>query len=169
MASTASKTAKLGQLLQQQQEPFALEVYLIERGYLKKTKEEKLGCCKKNGNSREFLSRSTCSGLNKSSKVSKLWRAICNKLVCTNKSQSFKNSDYKEAEFSVHELPTNGQQVSESERFSSASSTTVYNSCSESDKDETSTSFHKHHASLTAETFRAIKLYGMNEKMVGTL
>ncbi|XP_015885098.3 uncharacterized protein LOC107420617 isoform X2 [Ziziphus jujuba] len=171
MASSTSKPAKLGQLLQQQQEPFALEVYLIESGYVKKSfnskTEEKLGRCKSNGNSRKFLSRPTSSGLNKSRKVSKIWRAVCNKLVCTNKSQSLKNSDDKETEFGVHELPRNGELVSESDSYSSASSTTVYNSCSESDKDETPTSFHKqqHDSSLTAETLRALKLYSMKEKM----
>lgn len=176
MASTTAKPAKqLGELLQEQQEPFTLDAYLIERGYEKKSMnsktEGKCGFC--NVNSIKFLSRSTTSGLNKSRKASKFWRAICKKLVYTDKSKSLDKSicDVKVVEFSVNEMPKNGQEVAESDRFSSASSTTVYNSCSESDdKDETPpTSLHKHHASLTAETLRALKLHNMKEKMVETL
>ncbi|KAF3447470.1 hypothetical protein FNV43_RR12656 [Rhamnella rubrinervis] len=172
MASTTSKPAKqLGELLQEQQEPFTLDAYLIERGYVKKNinskTEGKFGFC--NVNSSKFLSRSTISGLGKSRKASKIWRGIRKKLVFTNESKSFNKStcDVKVAEFSVNEMPRNSQEVAESDRFSSASSTTVYNSFTDSDdKDEAPpTSLHKHHASLTPETLRALKLYNMKEKM----
>lgn len=176
MASTTAKPAKqLGELLQEQQEPFSLDAYLIERGYVKKSINSKTegNCGFFNVNSSKFLRRSTTSGLDKSRKASKTWRAICKKLVFTNESKSFNKStcDVKVAEFSVNKMPRNSQEVAESNRFSSASSTTVYNSCSESDdKEETPpTSLPKHCASLAAKTLRALKLYNMKEKMVETL
>ncbi|KAK9225951.1 hypothetical protein WN943_010996 [Citrus x changshan-huyou] len=117
MASTpAPKTIKkLGQFLEEQQEPFILEIYLSERGCIKKQK--------KNLNSSKFLKRST--SLNNSIKgvtiYSKLLKAAYNKLVPIKDSPKVKNSN-------------DGQEVAEANQFSSASSTTTeVNSCSESE------------------------------------
>lgn len=174
MACITAKPAKqLGELLQEQQEPFSLDAYLAERGYVKKTinskAKGKFGCS--NGNSSMFLSCSTTRGLIKRRKASKIWKAICKNLVYTNESKSFESCDVKVAEFSVNEIPRKSPDVAESDIFSSASSTTVYDSCSEiDDKDGVPpTSMHKHHPSLTAETLRALKLYNMKEKMVEIL
>ncbi|TYH72133.1 hypothetical protein ES332_D05G233600v1 [Gossypium tomentosum] len=100
---------QLGDLLQEQQEPFILEVYLLERG-----------CC--HGNSGKFLDK--CGSQNKSKKkriphFPKVLKALlCNKLFKI-KGVRTKNSDDEETE--------------DADRFSSASSATVYNSCSDSD------------------------------------
>lgn len=117
MASTpAPKTIKkLGQFLEEQQEPFILEIYLSERGCIKKQK--------KNLNSSKFLKRST--SLNNSIKgvtiYSQLLKAAYNKLVPIKDSPKVKNSN-------------DGQEVAEANQFSSASNTTTeVNSCSESE------------------------------------
>ncbi|KAG4200450.1 hypothetical protein ERO13_A05G211900v2 [Gossypium hirsutum] len=100
---------QLGELLQEQQEPFILEVYLSERG-----------CC--HGNSGKFLDK--CGSQNKSKKkrishFPKVLKAsLCNKLFKI-KGVKTKNSDDEETE--------------DADRFSSASSATMYNSCSDSD------------------------------------
>lgn len=116
MSSTpAPKTIKkLGQFLEEQQEPFILEIYLSERGCIKKQK--------KNLNSSKFLKRPT--SLNNSIKgvtiYSKLLKAAYNKLVPIKDSPKVKNSN-------------DGQEVAEANQFSSASNTTEVNSSSESE------------------------------------
>ncbi|KAL5558701.1 hypothetical protein UlMin_034912 [Ulmus minor] len=164
MASTKTKSGKqLGELLQEQQEPFVLDVYLIEKGYLNRSLSSKTGCC--NGNPIKLSSRSATSGLNKSRKgfpsCSKALRAIYNKFARSNGSLSTKSSDDKEeGQFSVDiDMGNNGQEVVEIDRFSSASSTTVYNSCPESDKDESPTSEALKLANMGEETAVADGLF----------
>lgn len=55
MAFTASVTKQLGDLLQEQQEPFVLEIYLIDRGYRKNM------LLSKRTTSNNFFSRSSRS------------------------------------------------------------------------------------------------------------
>lgn len=62
-----------------------------------------------------------------------------------------------EEEYSVTGMDGDGQEVAESDRFSSASGTTVFNSCAESDNEETSTSSRK-----------ASKLCNIREKEAAT-
>ncbi|KAK1554140.1 hypothetical protein Q3G72_008318 [Acer saccharum] len=141
MATTTSKPVKkLGQFLEEQQEPFVLEIYLSEKGCPKK-KNKKLNSDK------SMKKRSgSCSKPNTSKKgciipqFPKLFKVIYNKLVSINGSSlKIKNNDKRDGEFNVTEVAKNDQQVAESDQFSSASSTTVFNSCSESDAEEATT------------------------------
>ncbi|KAK9271158.1 hypothetical protein L1049_026747 [Liquidambar formosana] len=174
MASTMPKTVKqLGELLQEQQDPFILEIYLQERGYLKKSlsSEDNSGSC--HGNSNKFLKRSASCGPNKSRKgmphCSKILQAVFNKLVSINENLRVKHS-HGDGKFSVTEKGRNNQEAAEPERFSSSSSTTVFNSCSETDIEETSTSSHKDHISSAADTFQASSKFCdlLREKEVAT-
>ncbi|KAK3231193.1 hypothetical protein Dsin_003074 [Dipteronia sinensis] len=139
MATTTSKPVKkLGQFLEEKQEPFVLEIYLLEKSCLKK---------KKKLNSDKSLKRSeSCSKSSTSKKgiipqCPKLFKVVYNKLVSINGSSlKIKNNDKRDGEFNVTEVARNDQQVAESDQFSSASSTTVFNSCSESDAEEATTS-----------------------------
>ncbi|KAK2660096.1 hypothetical protein Ddye_006629 [Dipteronia dyeriana] len=139
MATTTSKPVKkLGQFLEEQQEPFVLEIYLLEKGCLKNKKM----------NSDKSLKRSeSCSSKSNTSKngiipqCPKLFKVVYNKLVSINGSSlKIKNNDKRDGEFKVTEEARNDQRVAESDQFSSASSTTVFNSCSESDAEEATTS-----------------------------
>ncbi|GAA0154325.1 hypothetical protein LIER_12341 [Lithospermum erythrorhizon] len=111
----SSMAKKLGEFLQEKQEPFALNVYLVERGYLK----NRLYCSKK----------STCNTLNKSSGCAlhhKKTKSIpnCSKIVrtCITKIISFGNQNkLKKSVGWKHN-------VSESYKFSSASNTSMFNS-----------------------------------------
>ncbi|XP_022766438.1 uncharacterized protein LOC111311329 [Durio zibethinus] len=137
---TASKPARqLGELLQEQQEPFVLEVYLSERRCVRKnliSGANFIGC---HGNSGKFLKKS--GSQNKSKKgipnFPKVLKVVpCSKFFAIKGSRT-KNSD-DDGKLSVTEMDRNNQETAEPDRFSSASSTTVYNSCSDSDIDEPS-------------------------------
>lgn len=151
MASTPPKPSKqLGELLQDQQDPFILEAFLSERGCPKKGSSSK-------GNSKRFLKKSASCCLNNSRKgfparCSKILRAVYKKFV------SIKDQDQREK---ISE--NRNEEEEESDRFSSASSTTVFVSCSESDKEEISTSLCKDHTS------DALNLCNIREKEVETL
>ncbi|KAK4859295.1 hypothetical protein QYF36_002909 [Acer negundo] len=143
MATTTSKPIKkLGQFLEEQQEPFVLELYLLEKGCLKMKKNKKLNSVK------SLKKRSgSCSKSNTSKKGNiipqcpKLLKVLYNKFVSINGSSlKIKKNDKRDGEFNVTEVAKNDQQVAESDQFSSASSTTVFNSCSESDAEEPTTS-----------------------------
>ncbi|TYI97371.1 hypothetical protein E1A91_D01G139600v1 [Gossypium mustelinum] len=107
-SSSPSKPAgrQLGELLQQQQEPFILEIYLSERGSLRNNKS--IGC---HGNSGKFL-RINKKGIPNFPKLLKV--VVCNKLFAIKGSKAKNSAD----------------------TFSTASNTTVYNSCSDTDIDE---------------------------------
>ena len=158
--TTTSKPARqLGELLQEQQEPFILEVYLSERGCVRKnlTSEANfIGC---HGNSGKFLKKFSSQNQSKKGiphfpKVLKV--VLCNKFF-TIKGLRTKNSD-DDGKLSVTEIDRNNQETAERDKFSSASSTTVYNSCSDSDIDE---------PSIFADNFKSnLKLYDEREKKV---
>ncbi|GMI77381.1 hypothetical protein HRI_001407300 [Hibiscus trionum] len=125
----ASKPARqLGELLQEQQEPFALEVYLSEKGCGTKN----ITSIHSHGSSGKFLKMSG-SNKNKRNKgilnFPKLLKVIlCNKLF-TIRALRTKNSNGEDG---------NNQEAAEAERFSFSSCSALYNSSSDSDTDETS-------------------------------
>lgn len=116
MASTSLVTKQLGDLLQEQQEPFTLEIYLIERGYSK---------------NKFNLELYTSSKFLKNKKIipicSKAVRALFNKLGYLN--PRIKDSGTKKRK-------KNSQEITEDNTFSSASSKNSFNSCSESDTED---------------------------------
>ncbi|CAL5385556.1 unnamed protein product [Camellia sinensis] len=135
MASSMPK--QLGELLQEKQEPFILELYLFEKGYVRNNfnSETSFHCC--SGNPSRFLKRSACWGdLSKRKKAipscSKNVKLLFNKIVSIS-NHKLRNSVSGERKSSVGETSRSNQQTAESDRFSSAGSTTVYNSCSEID------------------------------------
>lgn len=135
MASSMPK--QLGELLQEKQEPFILELYLFEKGYVRNNfnSETSFHCC--SGNPSRFLKRSAYwGGLSKRKKAipscSKIVKLPFNKIVSIS-NQKLRNSVSGERKSSVGETSRSNQQTAESDRFSSAGSTTVYNSCSEID------------------------------------
>ncbi|KAK8646707.1 hypothetical protein V6N13_120485 [Hibiscus sabdariffa] len=139
-ASRASKPGRqLGELLKEQQEPFVLEVYLSERGFVKKNLIQgvnfNFGCC--HGNSAKFLNKSGSQNHSKkgSPQFPKVHQAIQRNNFFKIKGLRTKNSDGK---LSVTEIDVNNHETAEADRFSSASSATMYNSCSDSDIDEPS-------------------------------
>ncbi|XWS14821.1 hypothetical protein CRYUN_Cryun35bG0041500 [Craigia yunnanensis] len=157
--TTASKPARqLGELLQEQQEPFILEVYLSERGCVRKNLTSGANFVGCHGNSGKFLKKFGCQSQSKKGiphfpKALKV--VLCNK-VFTIKGLRTKNSDDEDGKLSVTEMDRNEQDTAEPDRFSSASSTTVYNSCSDSDIDE---------PSMFADNFKSnLKLYDEREK-----
>lgn len=162
MPSTMSKPGKqLGQLLQEQQEPFILETYLLERGCLKKnsTSEGGFSCC--HGNSSKLLKRSASCDLNMSGKgipqCSKILRAIFNKLVSITGNPKSKLCDHDGGVLSFSEVGSSSQKVAEQDSFSSASTTTVFNSCSASDTEDSCASLQIHDPFSTATTIQALK------------
>lgn len=173
MASTPPKPLKqLGEFLQEQQEPFILEVYLLERGCLKKrlNSEGNFSCCQRN--STKFLKRSVSCGLNKENngipRWSKLLKAVYKMLDSIKEDQRAKSSENIKEEYHVTAMVEDDKEVKESDRFSSASSTTVFNSCSETEE-EISTSPCKYHTFFDGETFRALSRSNIRAKEVGTL
>lgn len=161
MASIIQKPVKqLAELLQEQQEPFVLEVYLFERGYLRKS----LSSNREGGSSFcKTFNRSSSWGLSKSKKgalsCSRVLRSVYNKLVSRNSGPSNKSSENKEAELNADtKMRRKNQEIVDSDRFSSASSRTQYDSCSEDEKDEASVSLQNDHkASLVADTSQVSK------------
>ncbi|KAK9023399.1 hypothetical protein V6N11_003619 [Hibiscus sabdariffa] len=137
-ASRASKPGRqLGELLKEQQEPFVLEVYLSERGFVKKNLIQgvhfNFSCC--HDNSAKFLNKSGSQNHSKkgSPQFPKVHKAIQRNNFFKIKGFRTKNSDGK---LSVTEIDINNHETAEAETFSSASSATMYNSCSDSDIDE---------------------------------
>ncbi|XP_022772249.1 uncharacterized protein LOC111314898 [Durio zibethinus] len=156
--TTASKPARqLGEILKEQQEPFILEVYLSERGCIRKklTSGANFICC--HGTSGKFLKRSGSQnkikkGIPYSPMVLKV---VCNKFF-TIKGLRTKSSVDEDGKPSVTEMDGNSQEIAELDRFSSSSSTTVYNSCSDSDIYE---------PSMFADNSKSnLKLYDQREK-----
>nr|GMD91369.1 Dentin sialoprotein [Ipomoea batatas] len=124
MASPMSK--QLGDFLQEQQEPFTMEGYLHDRG------------CYPRSNSAQFLKGSTTSATKKRRRslpsCAKVVGAVFTRIVQSEANRKFKNC------WSIR----NGraakgnckQDLAEDDHFSSASSSTVFNSCSEIDAEE---------------------------------
>ncbi|PRQ27875.1 hypothetical protein RchiOBHm_Chr6g0309981 [Rosa chinensis] len=137
MASTTTKPVKqLGELLQEQQEPFVLDVYLFERGCLRKSLSSSNSI-----NSSKSLKRSSSCGPIKSKKgtpsFSKILRSVYNKLVSKNGGSRTKSSGEEEGKFDANtEITLPSDCLGDLDEFSSSSSRTRYESCCDSDKDE---------------------------------
>lgn len=143
MASATSKSQKkLAEFLKEQQDPFVLEVFLLERGY---------------SNSSKSLERSaSSSALTKKRKANKallpfsrILISVCRKLAFhseTTASTTSTTSDSHDRDEDIVSV------VVEADRFSSASSSTVFNSCSEIDdiEGETRISPHQNQPSITS-------------------
>ncbi|XP_031281418.1 uncharacterized protein LOC116139923 [Pistacia vera] len=169
MANTKPKVVKqLGQFLQEQQEPFILEIYLSERGYQKKNLNSESSTRFSQGNSSKSLKGSGNTSPNKSKKVtpqfSKVLRAAYKKFTSIKDSLRIKNNDNRNGQFSVTEMARNSQEVAEPDGFSTASSTTVFNSCSDSEVEETSTSVQKNDVSFIENTSQSFKLWSPGDK-----
>ncbi|KAF8404844.1 hypothetical protein HHK36_009733 [Tetracentron sinense] len=172
--SEPAPVRRLGELLEEQQEPFKLSVYLSERGCLKKSLNSvgRIGCCP--DNSGKNLKRPSRNGLNKQRKgipqCSKILRSVLDKLVSANESQKLSNWDsraYKNGW--VSEMGRRTDQVIESHRFSSASSMTVLDSSSESSIEEETTSSEQNRiSSSSASSFGAMKACNLRREEAAT-
>ncbi|KAG5230761.1 DUF4378 domain-containing protein [Salix suchowensis] len=142
MAITETKPLKqLRELLHEQQEPFTLNSHLLERGYSRKSSNSESTCCF-HGNSSMSLKRSVRCGLNTIKKPphSRVLRAVLNQAISIKRRLRINGSNHNDEKINVSEKSRNDQQVPELDRFSSASSATVFNSFSESEVEEMSTS-----------------------------
>lgn len=109
MASAITKPEKrLGEFLKEQQEPFILDVYLLEKGYSKK-----------------------CT----SSKRKPLFPFL-KVLAVLHKKLAFHNQSSNSNKHTNVGVPHEDQTVVETDRFSTASSSTMFNSCSDIDDEE---------------------------------
>ncbi|KAJ8762463.1 hypothetical protein K2173_007902 [Erythroxylum novogranatense] len=146
MASTTSKPVKLQQLLQQQQEPFMLEVYLVERGHLRKAGLSSESGCFFHSNGRKIAKRSASSSLKQSrSNCPRIIKATYNWVISINEKLRTRIPDQRDEKSNVPKGVGRNQEGAGFDKFSSASSTTVFNSCSESNVDETTTSLRRAH------------------------
>ncbi|KAJ6344835.1 hypothetical protein OIU76_006381 [Salix suchowensis] len=142
MAITETKPLKqLRELLHEQQEPFTLNSHLLERGYSRKSSNSESTCCF-HGNSSMSLKRSVRCGLNTIKKPphSRVLRAVLNQAISIKRRLRINGSNHNDEKINVSEKSRNDQQVPELDRFSSASSATVFNSFSESEVEEMSAS-----------------------------
>lgn len=121
---------KLGQFLQEQQEPFTLQIYLLERGQFRNkhlVSDGNFRCCSTNSSSYMFFKRSASCGAKKRRKLipncSKIVKSVINKLVPISHNQKIKNL----ANDQQHNNTSNI--IVDDEKISSASSSTVFNSC----------------------------------------
>ncbi|CAK9137672.1 unnamed protein product [Ilex paraguariensis] len=165
----ASMTPKLlGELLQEQQEPFTLEVYLLERGYQKNksSSDHSLRCC--SSNSTKFLKRPASCGLKKRKKVvpncSNIVKAVFNKLLSIDRKWTKKHYGSDQG-VSATEMSMNNPEIAEDDKFSSASSTTVFNSCSGSDVEDEYDLSKNQHRSSTPKTCHALKLGNLGKEV----
>ncbi|KAF2309610.1 hypothetical protein GH714_004270 [Hevea brasiliensis] len=162
---------QLRELLQEQQEPFILELCLVERGYLRNSfnagSSSSFPCC--HGNSRKSLKSSFSFGLKRTKKgityCPKVLRSAYNQVISFNERLRTKVSNHRDGDVDVTEKKDrNKQEAVEIDRFSSASSSTVFNSCCGSDAEETSTSQQKDHISFTTNTSQSFKLCKLIEQ-----
>ncbi|XP_058781144.1 uncharacterized protein LOC131655267 [Vicia villosa] len=148
MASPSPKPQKkLSEFLNEQQEPFILELYLLERSNSSKT----LTSTSPNN----FQKPSSSCFLNKKRKP---LFPFCKILTCVHKKKlpaAIKKSytTNKHPNVGITREANNADQTqtaSETDRFSTASSSTVFHSCSDIDDEEDRTSFssHKYHNPL---------------------
>ncbi|KAK4352219.1 hypothetical protein RND71_027737 [Anisodus tanguticus] len=129
---------QLGQFLQEQQEPFTLELYLLERGRSIRGKgtlfsDGDFRCCSRNS-STKFLKRSANCGAKKRRKVipncSKIVKSVFNKLVTIIHNQKIKNlGSVEQNNATSKNINCQGNTNADDDKFSSASSSTVFNSC----------------------------------------
>ncbi|KAJ8537821.1 hypothetical protein K7X08_014361 [Anisodus acutangulus] len=137
---------QLGEFLQEQQEPFTLELYLLERGRSIRSNSTLISdggfrCCSRNS-STKFLKRAASCGAKKRRKVipncSKIVNYVFNKLVTISHNQKIKNLASEQHNNATRKnVNCQGITNADDEKISSASSTTVFNSCSDnSDAEE---------------------------------
>lgn len=129
---------QLGQFLQEQQEPFTLQIYLLERGQFKNKhliSDRDFRGCSANSSTYLFLKRSASCGAKKRRKqilnCSKIVKSMFNKLVTYRDSQKIKNL----ANDQEHNNSTskNSNVIANDEKISSISSrSNVFNSCYDS-------------------------------------
>ncbi|KAJ6399903.1 hypothetical protein OIU84_015539 [Salix udensis] len=142
MAITETKPLKqLRELLHEQQEPFTLNSHLLERGCSRKSSNSESTCCF-HGNSSMSLKRSVRCGLNTIKKPphSRVLRAVLNQAISIKRRLRIIGSNHNDEKINGSEKSRNDQKVPELDRFSSASSATVFNSFSESEVEEMSAS-----------------------------
>lgn len=129
------RVKQLGELLQEEQEPFVLEVYLSERRYANRS-----GSLRRSSSSGQQTSRKSIV------RLSKLLRTVYNKVASLNgKKHGVKNGERSE-ETVIADASTK-QEAGDADRFSMSSDVTTYFSCSESDKEGKHASSENEHAS----------------------
>lgn len=128
---------QLGQFLQEQQEPFTLQIYLLERGQFRNKhliSDGDFRCCSTNSTTYKFLKRSASCGAKKRRKIipncSKIVKSVLNKLVTFSHNQKIKNLTNDQEH--NNSTSNNTNIIADDEKISSASSTTVFNSCYDS-------------------------------------
>lgn len=109
--------------------------WLLERGYSRKSSDSESSSRFCHVNSRKSLKQSVGRGLNISKRVnpqgSKVLRAVLKQVISIKQMLRINSSDHRGGKLKVNEKGTSNQQVAESDIFSTASSTTVFNSSSE--------------------------------------
>ncbi|KAL6995312.1 hypothetical protein U1Q18_005450 [Sarracenia purpurea var. burkii] len=160
MASSSTMPKQLRELLQQQQEPFILEFYLLEKGFSRNNLNSEAGlisefgfrCCSSDSRSilkkkKKKKKRLAIWGLNNRRKVipscSKIVKSVFNRsfFVFDTKNQKMKNPASVDRNSSVRELGGSNREAAEPDGFSSTSDTTAFHSCSGTDiEDEPSSS-----------------------------
>jgi len=100
MAITETKPVKqLRELLQEQQEPFILNIYLLERGYSRKSSDSESSSRFCHVNSRKSQKRSVGRGLNISKRVnpqgSKVLRAVLKQVISIKQMLRINSSDHR--------------------------------------------------------------------------
>lgn len=133
MASPTPKHQKrLGEFLNEQQEPFILEVYLSEREYSNRWSLDE--------DSSNTSEKPTTSSLNKNKKVLlpffQVIRALYNKLACNKESKNITTKNH-------HQRNKHEGFRKPIVQFSSDSSSTMFNSCLDIDEEGTSTLSHR--------------------------
>ncbi|OIW14920.1 hypothetical protein TanjilG_30639 [Lupinus angustifolius] len=159
MASATLKSQKrLAEFLKEQQEPFTLEVYLLERGYSQKwNSKSKL-------DSHKSIERSVSTCLNRKIKslspIFKVLSTLHRKISCHNKSSIVtKDSSNRSEHVCIsNEACSFDLKVVETERFSCSTSSTVFLSCSDIDEDETSLLAHSDKPQFSPDTCRVSTL-----------
>ncbi|KAJ6335309.1 hypothetical protein OIU78_012025 [Salix suchowensis] len=101
MAITETKPVKqLRELLQEQQEPFILNIYLLERGYSRKSSNSESSSRFCHVNFRKSLKRYVSLRLNTSKRVnpqgSKVLRAVLNKVISVKQGLRINSSDHRD-------------------------------------------------------------------------
>ncbi|KAE8723930.1 P-loop containing nucleoside triphosphate hydrolases superfamily protein isoform 1 [Hibiscus syriacus] len=125
----ASKPARqLGELLREQQEPFALEVYLSEKGCGTKN----LTSIHSHGSSGKFLKKSGSNKIKRNKGIPNFPKVL--KVLLCNKFFTIRGLRTK----NPNDEDGNNQEIAEADRFSSSSCSALYNSSSDSDTDEAS-------------------------------
>uniref|UniRef100_A0A6M2EBC1 DUF4378 domain-containing protein n=1 Tax=Populus davidiana TaxID=266767 RepID=A0A6M2EBC1_9ROSI len=111
---------------------YTLLQWLLERGYSRKSSDSESSSRFRHVNSRKSLKRSVGRGLNISKRVnpqgSKVLSAVLKQVISIKQMLRINSSDHRGGKLKVNEKGTSNQQVPESDIFSTASSTTVFNS-----------------------------------------